>query len=162
MGQKALNGVRSHRFIDLRPVAIRFTGVMTDPPADGWKGTRLLDELQGLLEFPFGSKIDISLDIVVCRTPRLTRRGFLFLSPGLTHHGMTAVTLLFIAEDNACFWIFRDGIFRAGLGTDGLSAVFADVHTPDEIKLSVHGLRTIRPNRQILDPVVRLDWIVFL
>src|SRR4030042_6132094 len=139
MGQKALNGVRSHRFIDLRPVAIRFTGVMTDPPADGWKGTCLLDELQGLLKFSFGSKIDISLDIVVCRTPHLTRRSFLFLISGLTHYCMTSVTLVSIADDNTCFWIFREGIFRAGLGTGGVRAGFGDIHPPDEIEPPVHG-----------------------
>jgi len=74
---------------------------------------------------------------------------------------LTPGASLIVKDDNPVF-PFYYGIFGAGLHTDGLIAVFADAHTPYEIELSVHQFRTVSPNRQVLDAIGCIDWIVFL
>ena len=74
---------------------------------------------------------------------------------------LTPGAFLLVKNDDPVF-PFRDPFNRAGFGADGFGTVFADIHTPDEIELPVHELGTIRPNRQILHPVARIDRIIFL
>jgi hypothetical protein len=135
---------------------------MTNPPADGWEGARFLDELQGILKFPLDRKVDIPLDIDVRRASLLARRRILFFGSRLSRHCITAITLLIVEENDACLWIRRDSVFRAGLRTNGFIAVLADVHAPHEIELPVHQFRAIRPDREVLDTIGCIDWIVFL
>jgi hypothetical protein len=154
--QKTLNGVGSYGFIDLGPVAIRFTGVMTDPSADRWEGIFLLDELQGFLKFPLGRKADISLDIDVAGQP-IGKGGFLFLNSDC---GTALHRFLTVIKDDACLRIMVMAPSGAGLGTDGHP--LPQMLTPHEIKLPVHEFRAIPPNREVLDRIVCIDWIVFL
>jgi len=67
-----------------------------------------------------------------------------------------------IVEDDDPVLPLHDGIFGAGLHTGWLIAVFADVHTPYKIELTVREFRAISPNRQVLDPIGCIDRIVFL
>jgi hypothetical protein len=48
---------------------------------------------------------------------------------------------------------FRYSFDRAGFRTHGNDAMFADIHTPDEIELPIHDPRPIRPNGEMLDLV---------
>jgi hypothetical protein len=136
--------------------------MMADPSADRREGVFLLDQLQGLLGFSLSRETDIALNIDVGRTAYLARRGFPFLSSGLARNSAAAGALLIVTEDDACLRVFGDGTLRAGLYTDGLIAVLADVDTPHEIELPVHRFGTLSPDGKILDPVGGIGRIVLL
>ncbi len=76
-----------------------------------------------------------------------------FSAPDLPGTALQPVHFSSVTEDDARLWILGDGIFGAGLGTDGLIAVLADVHTPHEVELPVHQFWAIPPDRQILDAI---------
>ena len=59
----------------------------------------------------------------------------------------------FIVKDDDPVFPFHYGVFGADLCADGIITVFADVHTPHEIKLPVHQFRAIPPYRKVLDPI---------
>jgi hypothetical protein len=91
--------------------------MMTNPPTDGWEGACELDELQGFLKFSLDSEVNVSLDIDMRWALRLARRSLLFLSPRLTRHRITAVTLLPVKENDFGLWILGDGILWEGQST---------------------------------------------
>jgi hypothetical protein len=74
---------------------------------------------------------------------------------------LTPGAFLLVKDDDPVF-PFRYGFHWAGLCTGRFITVLADVHTPHEIELSIHEFRAIRPNREVLDPIGYIDWIVFL
>ena len=90
----------------------------------------------------------------------LAWRSLLLFNSGLALYRIAAVTLFFVVEDDACLWIFGDGAFGASLGADGVGAMFADVHSPHEIELTVHVFRTIPPDRQMFDSIRTIRRIV--
>jgi hypothetical protein len=59
---------------------------------------------------------------------------------------LTSGAFLEVKDDDPVF-PFHDGVFGAGLRTGRVIAVFADIHTPHEIELTIHHSRAIRPNR---------------
>jgi hypothetical protein len=74
---------------------------------------------------------------------------------------LTSIAFLGVKYNDPVF-PFHYGFHWAYLCTGWVIAVLADVHTPHEIKLSIHDFRAIRPNRKILNTIVCIDRIVFL
>jgi hypothetical protein len=64
---EALDEIDRHGFIHPAACTDRFAGVMTDPTTDRWQRVFLFDELEGLVEFPFGRQGDVALDTDVGR-----------------------------------------------------------------------------------------------
>jgi hypothetical protein len=100
--------------IDITTAAIGFTRVMTDPAANGWKGTCSFDQCQGFFKFSLGGQIYVSLDIDVGRALRLAGRCLLLFSTGFARHRIAAGALFSVVQDNSCFRVFGDGIFGTG------------------------------------------------
>jgi hypothetical protein len=91
---------------------------------------------------------------------------FLFVKPNgmvraFIDAKLTPVAFIVVKDDDPVF-SFCYGFHWACLCTDGFIAVLADAHTPHEIELPVHQFGAVRPDRQILDPIVCIDGIVLL
>ena len=74
---------------------------------------------------------------------------------------LTPSAFLIVKDDDPVF-PFHYGFHWTCLCTGRILAVFADIHTPHEIELPVHQFRAISPNRQVLDTIGCIDWIIFL
>jgi hypothetical protein len=92
----------------------------TGPPADGWEGAGLLDDLYRFSKFPLGSQAHVSLDIVVGRTFHHARRRILLFSAVLARHGIAAVTLFGVMENDTGIRVYGDGVFPTGDGAWGV------------------------------------------
>jgi hypothetical protein len=102
-----------------------FAGMMANPSADGWERACFFDKCQRFFKFPFGSQIDISLDIDVGRALRLAGGGLLFFGAGFIGHGVAAGALVIVVQNDAGLRVLGDGIFGTGEGTVRLLAMVA-------------------------------------